>query len=108
MAHSRLTATTQGRISAALGRIRAFDQACRNAEYTDIDEAWRLLEECRQALAAAMRECNGRRYSVHIRLADEIYAADEADAFDQMMEAFEDRSGFEIMGHDIIEEPDND
>ena len=54
-----------------------------------------------------MRECNGRRYSVHIRLADEIYAADEADAFDQMMEAFEDRSGFEIMGHDIIEEPDN-
>ena len=108
MAHNKLTETTQGKLAAALGHIRLFDQECRRVEYTDTDDAWSLLEECWNAMAAAMRECNGRRYSVHIRLADEIYAADEADAFDQMMEAFEDRSGFEIMGHDIIEEPDND
>lgn len=43
-------------------------------------------------------------FNVHVRLADQYEAESEEQAFDKMMELLEDRSGFEIMGHDIIEE----
>ena len=44
-----------------------------------------------------------QKFDVFVRLSDRIEADSEEAAFDMMMAAFEDRTGFEIMGHDIIE-----
>lgn len=45
-----------------------------------------------------------KKFDVYIRFAEEITAYDEEEAFDKMMAAFEHRAGFEITGHDIIEQ----
>ena len=102
----KLTERTLGKIAGGLGRIVAFERECQAGDYTDTGDAWELIYELRDCLREVMHEVNGRKFSVHIRLADEVYAADEGEAFDKMMAAFEHRDGFEIMGHDIIEETD--
>lgn len=72
-----------------------------NATKGSDDMDWR---EEMLGLAKCLRQGKGKKYSVHIRFADEIRAVNYGEAFDKMMAAFEDREGFEIMGHDIIEE----
>jgi hypothetical protein len=98
-------------IGEALGRIERLDRESDAAGYMDTGDAWetilfaqRVLQKCaRIAIGEPLR----RKYSVHVRLADEIEAADEGEAFEKMLVALGSRDGFEIMGHDIIEEKEN-
>ena len=98
-------------IGEALGRIERLDRESNAASHTDIGDAWdtilfaqRVLQKCARIVVG---EPVRKRFSVHVRLADEIEAHDEGEAFDKMLAALGSRSGFEIMGHDIIEEKED-
>ena len=98
-------------IGEALGRIERLERDSNAAEYTDVDEAWDTFNFVRRVLQKCARIAVGepvrKRFSVHVRLADEIEAHDEGEAFEKMLAALGSRDGFEIMGHDIIEEREN-
>lgn len=95
-------------IGEALGRIERLDRNSEQSGHTDTGEAWETLLFAQRVLQKCARIACGepvrRRFSVHVRLADEIEAHDEGEAFDKMLAALGARDGFEIMGHDIIEE----
>lgn len=98
-------------IGEALGRIERLDRESEAASCTDTGEAWetilfaqRVLQKCARI---AIGEPVKKKFSVHVRLADEIEAHDEDEAFEKMLAALGSRDGFEIMGHDIIEEREN-
>lgn len=90
-------------IDVMVREINTFDAQCERSEYTDVDEAWTRLRAARTLLEEIAVEAGPKKkYSIHVRLADEVYATSEAEAFDMMLSAIEDRDGFEIMGHDIL------
>lgn len=56
------------------------------------------------ARSTVFNETQIKKYNIHVRLADQIEAHSEEEAFDRMVAKLDGRDGFEIMGHDIIEE----
>lgn len=97
-------------IGEALGRIERLNRESEAASHTDIGDAWDTILFAQRVLQKCARIAVGepvKKFSVHVRLADEIEAHDEIEAFEKMLAALGERDGFEIMGHDIIEERDN-
>lgn len=100
-------------LQATLDHLKALGDQSSEDEYLDSGDALDALAKAYNAIEALFTPYRDepvatpfpvKKYSVHIRLADEVYARNSTHAYDQMMAAFEDRDGFEIMGHDIIEE----
>lgn len=96
---------TLDHIGVAIRALDRFAKQCEESQYTSVDELWVHANGMRALLGDILVEAGPKKkYSAHVRLAEEIYAVDEDDAYDQMMELLDDRGGMEIMGHDIIEE----
>lgn len=98
---------TLDRIGVAIRALDTFDRQCEDVQHTNVDELWVHANGMRTLLDDILVEAGPKKkFACHVRLGEEIYAVNEADAFDQMMELLDDRAGMEILGHDLIEEKD--
>ena len=102
-----LDQATLDRMGLAIRALDSFGNQCEAAGYTDVDELWTHANGMRTLLDEILVEAGPKKkFACHVRLGEEIYAVNEDDAFDQMMEMLDDRAGMEILGHDLIEEKD--
>lgn len=98
---------TLDHIAVTLRGFDTFTKQCETSNYTDTGELWVHANGMRTLLDDILIEAGPKKkFACHVRLGEEIYAVNEDDAFDQMMELLDDRGGMEILGHDIIEEKD--